>query len=531
MLRVITLMLPLAFADLSFALVPPAAADAIFHRGNSGEPETLDPHRTSTVAEANILRDLFEGLVIHSARAEVVPGVAESWSVGVDGKVYTFWLRSDARWSNGDAVTARDFVFSMRRLLDPATGAKYATILYPILNAEKINKGQAPVDTLGVTAVDERTLEIALESPTAYFLQLLTHQAALPVHPPSVLKLGADFIKARNLISNGAFALKEVVPAAHLKLAKNPKFHAAPTVKLDSVVYYPTEDRAAALRRFLAGELHSNDDVPTEQVKFIRDKVGSGFRVAPYLGTYYFAFNTKKGPLADARVRQALAMVVDREFLAEEIWGGTMLPAYSFVPPGIDNYEGGPAYVAWKDLSPIDREEAAIRLMQAAGFGPGGKPLTLEIRYNTSENHKKTSVALVDMWKPLNVEVKLFNTDVKTHYAHLREKGDFDIARAGWIADYSDPQNFLFLLQSDNPGFNYANYENTEFDALIRAAAWETDLKKRADILKKAEEIFLRDLPLLPLLYYSSKNLVSDRLVGWQNNILDVHPSRFLSLQ
>ncbi len=506
-----------------------ALAQGTLHRGNSADPETLDPHKTSTVYEANILRDLYEGLVIHDASAKVIGGVATSWSASADGTVWTFKLRSDAKWSNGDPVTAADFVYSLQRIMTPATGAKYANILYPIKNAEKINKGELKPEDLGVKAIDPLTLEITLESATPYFLELLTHQTGLPVHKASIEKFGADFVKPDNKVSNGPFKLAENVPSSHIKLVKNAAHYEAAKVKLDAIMFYPTEDRSAALRRFQAGELHMNDDVPTEQIKFIRETLKDQFRVAPYLGTYYFPINTKKAPFNDARVRNALSMVIDREFLAEEIWGGTMVPAYSFVPPGMDGYE--PAYFSWKDKSPAEREEMAAKLLKDAGYGPGGKPIKLEIRYNTSENHKKTSIAIADMWKPFNVEVSLLNTDTKTHYAHLRDKGDYDIARAGWIGDYGDPQNFLFLMESDNSGFNYANWTNAEFDKLMDMAAAENDLAKRAGLLQKAEAIANAEEPNLSLLYYASKNLVSPKVEGWVSNLKDVHPSRYLSLK
>ncbi|MDJ0936144.1 MAG: peptide ABC transporter substrate-binding protein [Kiloniellales bacterium] len=505
-----------------------ASAEMVYHRGNAADPETLDQHKTSTVYEAHILRDLYEGLVIYNSKAEVIPGVAESWSVSDDGRVYTFKLRGDAKWSNGDPVVAGDFVYSLRRIMMPETGAKYANILYPVKNAETINKGEAKPDTLGVKATDDRTLEITLEAPTPYFIELLTHQTGLPVHPATVEKHGSDFVRPENIVTNGAYVLAEFIPNAHVKSVKNPNFHSAAEVKIDTVFYYPTEDRGAALRRFQAGELHSNNDAPTEQYKFMRETLGDKFRVAPYLGTYYYAVKADKAPFDDVRVRQALSMAVDREFLAEEIWGGSMVAGYSFVPPGIGNYND-PAFAEYKDLSMLDREEQAAKLLAEAGFGPD-KPLKVEIRYNTSENHKNTAVAIADMWKPLGVEVSMLNTDTKTHYAHLRDKGDYDVARAGWIGDYSDPQNFLFMVESDNDGFNYANYNNPEYDALMDQAAAETDLDKRANILKKAEEIFMRDLPFIPLMYYGSMSLVSDKLVGWEDNIQNVHPTRFMSV-
>jgi oligopeptide transport system substrate-binding protein len=512
----------------SLATGLPASAEMVYHRGNNADPETLDQHKTSTVYEAVILRDLYEGLVIYDAAAELVPGVAESWELSDDGKTYTFHLREDAKWSNGDPVTAGDFVYSFRRIMTPETGAKYAKLLYPIANAEKIHAGELPATELGAAALDERTLEITLEAPTPFFLELLTHQTGLPVHPPSVEALGPDFVRPGNMVSNGAYVLAEFVPNAHIKLTKNLEFHDADQVRIDTVYYYPTEDRSAALRRFQAGELDSNNDAPIEQVAWMRENLGDQFRVAPYLGIYYYAVNTSKPPFDDPRVRRALSMVIDREFLAEEIWGGTMVAGYSFVPPGIAKY-GEPAYADYRDMGMIDREEAAAALLAEAGYGPDN-PLKVEIRYNTAENHKNTALAITDMWQPLGVEVSLLNSDAATHFAVLRDKGDFDVARAGWIADYNDPQNFLFLVESGN-GFNYANYANPDYDALMDRAAAETDLDKRAELLFEAETIFMRDLPYIPVMYYSSLSLVSDRLEGWQDNIQNIHATRWMAIR
>ena len=507
--------------------VTTASAEVVYHRGNAADPETLDQHKTQTVYEAHILRDLYEGLLSFSADGKPIPGVAESWDISEDGLVYTFHFRDDAKWSNGDPVTAGDFVFSLRRIEDPATGGQYAGVLYPIKNAEKVNKGDLPKEELGVKAIDDKTLEITLEYPTPYFLEQLCHQSALPLHQKSVEALGADFVKPGNMVSNGAFTLAEFVPNSHVKAVKNPMFHDADNVKIDAVMYYPTEDRGAALRRFQAGELQSNNDAPVEQVAFMREELGDQFRVAPYLGTYYYAVNTTEEKLSDPKIRRALSMAIDRAFLAEDIWGGTMLPGYSLVPPGIGNY-GDPAYADYKDMDQLDREDAAKALLEEAGYTEDN-PLKVEIRYNTSENHKNTAVAIADMWKPIGVETTLLNTDTKTHYANLREHAPFDVARAGWIGDYSDPQNFLMLLESGS-GFNYAQWSNEEYDALMDKAAATVDLEERAKILYQAEEIFSKELPYLPLMYYGSLSLVSDKLHGWEDNLLNVHPSRWMSI-
>jgi oligopeptide transport system substrate-binding protein len=520
----------LALLD-TVVLVQPALAQPVYHRCNDGDPETLDAHKTSTVGEAHLLRDLSEGLLIHDGRGKVAAGVAESWSSSTDGVLYTFKLRSNARWSNGDPVTAGDFVFSLRRIMAPETGAKYATVLYPIKNAEKINKNEGlNPDTLGVREVDARTLEIILERPTPYFLELLTHQSGLPLHQASLQKYGKDFTRSQNWVSNGAYVLKEWVPGSHIALEKNSQFHDAANVSIASVRYYPCSDLAAAARRFEAGEVHSTTDIPADQVKRLKEKFGDQVKISPYLGTYYLAVNTTKAPLDNVRVRQALSLMLDREFIADQIWSGTMLPAYSFVPPGTGNY-GEPAYLAEKSQSPIDREDQAKALLKDAGFGPGLKPLKIEIRYNTTDNNRATVVAVGNMWKTLGVETTYINTDGKTHFAYLREGGDFDVARAGWIADYSDPQNFLFLLESQNAGFNYARYKNPDFDALMRTAANDLNLESRARILKAAEAMLMRDLPFIPILYYSNRNLISSRLSGFTPNLRGANATRFMALK
>src|SRR5918997_4605280 len=300
------------------------------------------------------------------------------------------------------------------------------------------------------------------------------------------------------MVTNGAYKLVDFVPNSHIRLAKNENYHDAKNVQIDTVNYYPTPDFAAMVRRYEAGELDTTDDVPADQMKSLKERFKDQVKLGPYMGTWYMVVNSSKAPFNDVRVRQALSMMVDREFIAEQIWGQTMQPGYSFMPPGVGNH-GEPAYMEYKDQSPIDREEKAKALLTEAGFGPG-KPLKLEIRYNTTDNNKNTVVAIANQWKAIGVETSFINTDAKTHFAYLRDGGDFDVARAGWIGDYSDPQNFLFLVQSDNPGFNYAKYKNPDYDALMKKAAEEKDLAARAKLLAGAERIVMRDLPYIPVL-------------------------------
>ncbi|MBT1155355.1 peptide ABC transporter substrate-binding protein [Aminobacter anthyllidis] len=508
------------------ALSVPAFAEVVFNRGNSADPESLDPHKTSTVYEAHILRDLFEGLVMQDKDAEIIPGAAESWTVSDDGTVYTFKLRQGATWSDGSPVTAEDFVYSFRRLEDPATGAEYASMLYVVKNGEEVNTGKAKPEELGVKAIDANTFEVTLKAPTPYFLEMLTHQSTYPVNKAAIDKLGADWIKAGNLVSNGAFTLAEFVPNDHIKLVKNPKFHDAANVKLDAVNYFPTEDRSTAIKRFEAGELDSNDDIPTEQMADLKAKFGDQLRIGAYLGTYYYAIKTDKAPWDNVELRNAVSMAIDRDFLAEKVWQNSMIPGYSMVPPGIEGYTS--ALATFADKSQIDREDEAKKVLEKLGYGPD-KPLKMEIRYNTSENHKNTAVAIQEQLKPLGIEVTLLNTDTKTHYGHLEQKGDFDVARAGWIADYKDPESFLGISRKAS-GNNYSNYDSPKFEeAMNKAAAAGGKPEERLKEMAAAERILIDDVGQIPLLYYSYKNLVSPKIKGFDENVMDVHPSRFVS--
>ncbi|HVK90594.1 MAG TPA: peptide ABC transporter substrate-binding protein, partial [Mycoplana sp.] len=314
----------------------PALAEAVLHRGNAGEPQTLDQAHTSINIEEFILKDLYEGLTIYDAAGKIVPGAAETWDLSDDGLTYTFKLRSDAKWSDGSPVTAEDFVFSFQRIEDPKTAAGYANILYPIKNAEKVNKGEMKPSELGIKAVDDKTVEITLERPTPFFLELLAHQTALPVSKASVEKNGADFVKPGVMVSNGAFKLVSHVPNDNLVVEKNASYWDNGNVKLDKVVFYPIDDQAASVRRFEAKEMDLVYNFSADQIDRLRGAYGDQVHVSPTLATYYYAFDTRQEPYSDVRVRRALSMAVDRDFLAKEIYSGSQIPAYSMVPPGIE---------------------------------------------------------------------------------------------------------------------------------------------------------------------------------------------------
>ncbi|HEV7418162.1 peptide ABC transporter substrate-binding protein [Tianweitania sediminis] len=512
----------------SLPMAANAQAEVVYNRGNDTDPTTLDHHKTSTVAEGNLMRDLYEGLVVGDAKAEVIPGVAESWEVSEDGLTYTFKLREDAKWSNGDPVTASDFVFAYQRIQNPETAAPYANMLYVMENAEAINKGEKQPSELGARAIDDRTLEIKLNAPTPYFLQLLTHQTGFPIHQKSVEQFGNEFTRPGNMVTNGAYMLEAFTPNDKIVMRKNPHFHDAENVAIDVVNWIPFEERATCLRRFEAGEVLSCSDLDSAQMDYMKEKLGEQVHVVPYLGTYYLPVKGEEGSkLKDAKVRQAISMAIDRDFLAKEIWRDSMLPGYSIVPPGIDNYPE-PVHLPYKDQDILDREDEAKKLLEEAGVAEGS--LSVELRHNTGENHKNTMTAIADMLKNIGITATIVEMEGTGYFDYMKNDGDFDITRAGWIGDYSDPQNFLFLFESANLGFNYPRWENADYDKLMTEASMINDIEARAKVLRQAEELFLKEVPAIPILYYSSGSLVSSKLNGWEDNIMNQHPTRWMSV-
>jgi oligopeptide transport system substrate-binding protein len=506
-----------------------ALADSALHLGNGAEPESLDIHLSSGVAEANIQRDLFEGLIAEGPDASLIPGAAESWEISEDGTVYTFHLREDGRWSNGDPVTAHDFIYAFHRGLDPATAASYAFILYPVKNAEAVVNGEmTALGNLGIRAIDDHTLQITLNAPTAYFLDMLTHHMAYPLHRASIEEHGSAWTRPGNLVGNGAFVLEEWVPQSHIKLAANPHFHDADNVALDAVWYYPTEDEGQELQRYRADELDVSYDIPADQIDWIVANLNDAYRNFPYLGVYYYGLNTTAAPFADnIPLRQALSLAIDREILTQRITRAGEIPAYSFVPPGVMHYRQQP--MDFEDWDQSARNQEALALYAKAGYGEDN-PLEIEILYNTSDNHKKIAIAIGAMWKQLlGVEVTLRNEEWKVYLASRDEKA-YEVVRSGWIGDYNDANTFLDLFVSSAGLMNSTGYFNAEFDALIAAATAETDMEARAAMLEQAERIFLADAPVIPIYFYTTQHLIKPWVEGWVDNIKDVHPSRFLSI-
>ncbi|MFE0752957.1 peptide ABC transporter substrate-binding protein [Inquilinus sp. NPDC058860] len=507
-----------------------AVAEMVLNAGNSQEPESLDIHKSSGISEANIQNDLFEGLLTQDAKAQPIPGAAESWTVSDDGKTYTFKLRADGKWSDGTPVTAGDFVFAWKRLLDQKTASPYGYFIDQVVNAKDIRLGNKPADTLGVKAVDDRTFEVTLVGPTPYFLSTLTHHATFPLSRANIEKFGDDYIKPGSLVSNGAYKLAEAVPQSHVKLIKNPEFHASADVKIDTVNYFVTEDVDAELARFKAGELDYTYTLPNQQIPELKQTMADEVRIVPYIGTYYYTVNLTHEPWkSHPELRHALSLAIDRDVMVGKIIQGGELPAYAFVPPGMSNYAAWTPKEAGETQAQRDAE--AKELFAKAGYGPD-KPLQVEISYNTSENHKRIAVAIGAMWKQkLGVDTTLTNLEWGTMQSALRKKEYKDVARTSWIGDFDDPSNFLDLFRSTSGEQNYPGYASPDYDRLMDAAVAEADLAKRGQILAQAEQLFMAEQAIIPIYYYTSKRMLSTKVKGWQDNVLDNHLSRWLTVE
>ncbi|MCM5705602.1 peptide ABC transporter substrate-binding protein [Larsenimonas salina] len=506
----------------------PLTMAATLNVGISGDPSSLDPAKiTGGVWEEDILRDIYEGLVSISADGEVIPGVANSWEISEDGTTYTFHLRDDAKWSDGTAVTADDFVAGLRHQLDPETAANYAQRLYPLKNAQAINAGDKPLDSLGAESKDNgKTLVLTLSEPTAYFFKSLVLPIGYPIPAHLKKEYGAKWSDIGHIETNGAFKPTKWVSHSELTTVKNPHFHDADAVSLEGVDYFPMEDKNAGIQRFRAGELDILRDFPASRYQWLKKNLADATQLYPSLGTYYYVYNLKDGsPVTDVRVRKALSLAINREVIAEKLLDGAVTPATTLVPPGTSHYDAQPQ--PGLDAPYAERLNTAKALMEEAGYGPN-KPLELTLRYNSSDEHKRIAVAVAAMWKQLGVKAQLQNTEANVHYADLMA-GKFEVGRAAWISSIDDAQNFLqLLLQKSN---NYGDYQNTEYQSLMARSDTEQDADARESLMERAETLALSEYPLTPIYTYSSRNLVNPDLEGWANNALDMHPSRWISIE
>jgi oligopeptide transport system substrate-binding protein len=502
------------------------ADEQVVRRGNGEEPETLDPHRAVGVPASHILRDLFEGLTTESADGDVVPGAALRWNISRDARTYTFYLHRDLVWSNGDPLTAEDFVYSLRRAAAPATAANAARNLLPIQNAREVLAGELPPEELGITLLDEFTMQITLTGPTPYFLGLLAHPIAYPVNRRNIEESGDQFSRPGNLVSNGAYVLQRWAPRVEIVLEKNPLFREAAETIVERVHYYPIEDQSTEVKAFRAGEVDWTNEVPNNQFRWLQKNYPEELVVSPWMGSYFFGFNLLREPFIDnPSLRMALVLAIDRDILTEKVAQFGELPSYSLVPPGIDGYV--PFTPEYADWTQEERNHEARRLYEQAGYS-AERSLRIEIRYNTSENHKKMALAIASMWKQvLGVNSTLVNEEFRVFLQNRAQQVVTQVFRAGWVSDYNDPYSFLELFRTGH-GRNDYGYSNSTFDALLDQVGTERVQARRERLMFEAERVLIADQVIVPIYTYVTKRLVSTQLRGWQTNVMDHHPTRHM---
>jgi oligopeptide transport system substrate-binding protein len=499
------------------------AADQTVTRALQSAPRTLDPTLSTDVYGQEVIDDLFEGLTTIGPDGGLVPGVATSWETSADGRTWTFHLRPEARWSNGDPVTAADFLYAWRRQVDPKTGSEYAQALAPIVGAMDIATGHAPVESLGVSAPDPHTLRVSLVSPTPYLLALVADNYLQPLHRATLDEFGDDWSRPEHMVSNGPFMLKEFIIGDRITLEKNPRYWAAATVHATRVVYYPL-DSVIQISRYMAGDIQISDIFPSDQFQWLKSQLGDQVHTGPYLGIQQIVFNMIDGPFAhDRNIRQALTMAVDRRVLADKVRQGVQEPAFTLVPPLVDYHQPIPAWANWSD---VRRHAEARRLYAAAGYSPQ-KPLRVQLLYSTDPQNRDLYDAVAAMWRttlgaevePYNEEFRVYLQDAALHKAVLLQ--------TLWIGDFPDPFTFLQLFQS---GFeqNFGGLSDQRFDALLAAAANEPDNERRYRLFEQAETRLNDEADNIPLLYFTSRHLIKPYLKGWHLNLLDRIPSRYL---
>jgi len=528
----LTALLVASYGSNAFAAdVPPGtqlAEKQEIVRHIKDEPASLDPAKAVGLPEIQVIRDLYEGLTNQDASGNVVPGVAESWQSS-DNKTWIFTLRKDARWSNGEPVTADDFVYSWQRLVDPKTSSPFAWFagLSGIENADAIAKGSMGVDKLGVTALDKHRLKVTLVRPVPYFPSLTANFSLYPVSKTVIAQHGSDWTQPANLVGNGAYKLQDRVVNEKIVLVRNDRYWDNAHSVLTKVTFLPINEESSATKRYRAGDIDITESFPKNMYALLKKTLPGEVYTPDQLGTYYYAFNTEKGPTADVRVRQALSMTIDRRIIAEKVLGTGEKPAWHFTPDVTAGFT--PAQSMLQQHSQEELNVQARTLLAAAGYGPS-KPLHLNLLYNTSENHQKLAIAVASMWKKtLGADVKLQNQEWKT-YIDSRNSGNFDVIRASWVGDYNEPSTFLSLLTSGHSG-NIARFKNSDYDAVMAQASMESSDSARNDDYNRAEHILAEQAPIAPVYQYTNGRLIKPWVKGYPiQNAEDVAYSRELYL-
>ncbi len=531
-----------------------AARDGILIFGNGSEPRSLDPHITTGVPEHHILSSILEGLASEAPVGDaVVPGAASRWESNEALDQWTFHLRPDGKWSNGDPVTAHDFVWAYRRMLTPALGAEYAAMLYLLKGAEPFNKGESTdPETIGAHAIDDLTLRLDLVGPTPYFPNVLSHYAWFPLHPPTILQHGridtqdsrgtnspnsgrdhrtpdeialsnraSRWTHPGNFIGNGPFKLKAWRFKHMIEVERNPHYWDAANVKLNGIRFLPIDNIPAEERMFRDGQLHVTQTIPLDKIEYWRDLHPDHYYIHPYLGIYFYRVNVTRPPLTDKRVRHALSLAIDRASITKNILKAGQIPAVNQVPP-VGGYTG-------PEVLRFDPVEAR-RLLAEAGFADPSSMPRFDILFNVSEAHKTIAEAIQQMWKShLGISVGLNSQDWGV-YLDAQQRLDFDVSRAGWIADYTDPITFIDMWTTGN-GNNMTGWSSSEFDALIAKSRTIRDTRERFAVLREAESLLLDDMPVIPIYVYVRNYLVSPIVTGWDKKLLDHRPWKHIGLQ
>ncbi len=492
----------------------------VLNRGINSSPDSLDPHEYSGNDAATILFDIGEGLLTLNASGDLIGGIANRWEISDDGLRYIFFLRSGLMWSDGSALDAKDVVRSFRRLVDPRTASPNSHNAVPIKNATKILNNVLQPDALGIRAADSQTVEIELEHPTPYFLHVLAHPSLQPRH--SSLK---DDSEKLGPVSNGAYRLVASVVGSSFRLERNNYYWGVRDVDIDEVVYHVIGQDIEPIR-FAAGELDITDNVSEFYFEKYKNDSKGVLQVAPMLGIYYLGFNLDARPFRkNPKFRHALSLAIDREILVEKVLGRGEIPAFRFVPPGVANYPN----VAHTSHGQSERERAAKSLIKEAGI-ENPSQLQVELRYNTGGGHERIATAIASMWRDvLGIQVQLAGEEFRVFIQNVRNGLETELFRLSWVGDYNDPYTFLQVFESGNSS-NLTGFSNPIYDELIKQANLASDPHQRQMLLVEAEELVLESAPVIPLYFYVSKHLVSDRVTGWLPNVLDIHKSQYLSI-
>ena len=517
----------------AIAANPPAGAQLAEQqqivRHIKDEPASLDPLKAVGLPEIQVIRDLFEGLTNQDAQGKIVPGVAQSWSSS-DNKTWVFTLRNNARWSNGDQVTAQDFVSSWQRLVAPENSSPFAWFagLSGIENAAAITKGEMTPDKLGVVAQGKTQLKVTLDRPVPWFPALVANVALFPVPQKTIAQEGDSWTAPGKLVGNGAYQLSERVVNEKIVLIRNPDYWDDAHSVLTKVTFVPINEESSATKRYRANDVDITESFPKNMYAMLKKTLPGEVYTPDQLGTYYYAFNTQKGPTADVRVRKALSWSIDRKVIAEKVLGTGEKPAWHFTPDVTAGFKPLPTFMQQHDQNTLNAQAKA--LLAAAGYGPA-KPLKLKLLYNTSESHQKIAIAVASMWKKnLGVDVTLENQEWKT-YIDSRNSGNFDVIRASWVGDYNEPSTFLNLLTSGNSS-NISRFSNADYDAAIAKASKETNDQARNSDYNRAEQILAEQMPIAPIYQYTNGRLIKPWVKGYPiTNPEDVAYSRELWIE